>query len=180
MIRILFATVITGLAAATAFAQDHQHDATASAPAATVISEPGQATFGAISEIVARLEATPGTDWSRVDVDALRDHLVDMDNVFIRATSRTIPVDRGARFEVTSFDPAVERSIRVMARAHARMVRGSGGREVGVAEIPGGAVLTVTGDDEARIRALGFFGLLTDGSHHQRHHLMMASGELRH
>jgi hypothetical protein len=29
---------------------------------------------------------------------------------------------------------------------------------------------------EARIRGLGFFGMLTEGVHHQRHHLMLARG----
>jgi hypothetical protein len=51
-------------------------------------------------------------------------------------------------------------------------------------EIPNGIRLTVvakTPDDAktvARIRALGFIGLLVQGAHHQPHHLAMAKGEI--
>jgi hypothetical protein len=49
--------------------------------------------------------------------------------------------------------------------------------------IPGGVRLTVTAkaiDDAqtvARVRGLGFVGLLALGAHHQPHHLVMAKGE---
>src|SRR6516165_7172350 len=38
----------------------------------------GQDAFGAIQEVVQILEADPTTDWSKVNIDALRQHLVDM------------------------------------------------------------------------------------------------------
>ena len=46
-----------------------------------------------------------------------------------------------------------------------------------------GIILTVTSSDPqqtARIRGLGFIGLLASGSHHQQHHLAMARGEFAH
>jgi threonine dehydrogenase-like Zn-dependent dehydrogenase len=49
--------------------------------------------------------------------------------------------------------------------------------------IPGGVRLTVTARDAedgkavARVRGLGFIGLLTLGAHHQSHHLAMARGQ---
>jgi hypothetical protein len=43
-------------------------------------------------------------------------------------------------------------------------------------EIPGGAALTVTGNDPVRIRALGFIGVMTVGMHHQAHHFALATG----
>ena len=51
--------------------------------------------------------------------------------------------------------------------------------------IPGGLRLTVTARDAedartvARIRGLGFVGLLVQGGHHGPHHLAMAKGEPR-
>jgi hypothetical protein len=51
------------------------------------------------------------------------------------------------------------------------------------AEIPNGIRFTVTAKDRAdarqvaRIRGLGFAGLLTEGDHHARHHLALARGE---
>ena len=46
---------------------------------------PGQEAFGTIQEIVRTLEADPKTDWSKVDIAALREHLIDMDEVTMRA-----------------------------------------------------------------------------------------------
>src|SRR3569623_174899 len=42
-------------------------------------AEPGQAAFGAIQEIVRMLQSDQMTNWSKVDIDALRQHLIDMD-----------------------------------------------------------------------------------------------------
>lgn len=143
------------------------------------VTEGGQAAFAAIQEIVARLMADPETDWSRVDIEALRRHLIDMDNVTLRAKVRTEPVDGGARFLVTSPDPEVTASIRAMVPAHGATMNGTEGWDMRTEEIPGGASLTVTGDP-ARIRALGFIGLMTVGMHHQAHHLALASGKNPH
>jgi hypothetical protein len=49
-------------------------------------------------------------------------------------------------------------------------------------KIPGGMRLTVTARDAndskmvARIRGLGFIGLMTEGEHHPMHHMMLARG----
>jgi len=50
------------------------------------------------------------------------------------------------------------------------------------AEIDDGATLTVIAPakDAARLRGLGFIGVLTQGMHHQMHHLMIAKGENPH
>jgi hypothetical protein len=46
---------------------------------------PGQDAFGAVNEIVRGLEADRGTDWSTVNLDALREHLIDMNEVTLHA-----------------------------------------------------------------------------------------------
>src|SRR5437016_4569299 len=48
-------------------------------------TRPGQEAFGAILEVVQILEADPTTDWSRVNIAALREHLIDMSEVTLRA-----------------------------------------------------------------------------------------------
>ena len=43
--------------------------------------------------------------------------------------------------------------------------------------------MTVTSADTGQVtklRALGFMGIMVQGSHHQQHHLMMAKGEFSH
>jgi hypothetical protein len=62
--------------------------------------EPGQSAFAAIQEIVEILETDPATDWSKVDVEALRRHLIDMDNVTLAAEVEAAAVNGGARFTV--------------------------------------------------------------------------------
>ena len=54
---------------------------------------PGQAAFGAIAEVVRILVADPATDWTQVNVEALRRHLIDMDDVTVRSSiaQRNVP-----------------------------------------------------------------------------------------
>ncbi len=145
-------------------------------------TEPGQSAFAAIQEILALLEADPRTDWSKVDIEALRRHLVDMSNVTLASDVAVEPVERGARYTITGTG-AVRESIRRMVTAHAATMSGKDGWNFIAAEHPDGAVLIVTVDDPRnlpKLRALGFIGVMTRGMHHQEHHLMIARGQSPH
>lgn len=170
--------------AAPAGAQDHQHGETAgSAGNGQDLRETGQSAFAAIAEVTTRLNADPTTAWADVRIDLLRQHLVDMDNVTLRTDVVSKPVPGGARFEVTGADSRVRASIDRIVRMHAGMVGEENGLTARVAGIRNGTALTVTGNaarSEDRIRGLGFYGVLTEGVHHQRHHLAIARGQMRH
>jgi hypothetical protein len=142
------------------------------------VTEGGQSAFAAIAQIVEVLNAEPTTDWSKVNIEALRQHLIDMDNVTLRAVVAATPTPTGARFKVTSTDPAVQASIRRMVTAHAATMNGANGWTLVAGEAEGGAVLEVSGPgaDADKINGLGFIGVLTLGMHHQAHHLMIAKG----
>jgi len=181
---------------AAAPAQPHQHDSRpthgadmhaehmrmmrGSAGAAPTM--PGQDAFGAIAEIVRILEADPATDWSKVDIERLRQHLIDMNEVVLHSVVKQSPVADGLAMEISG-SGRTEQAIRAMVVPHAaeldRMPEWSASTEV----IPGGVRLTVVtkrpNDAKllGRIRALGFAGMMTQGAHHQRHHLAMAKGE---
>ena len=88
-------------------------------------TQPGQAAFGAIQEIVGKLQADPQTDWSKVDVDALRQHLIDMDEVTMRAAAQKEPIDNGLRIKVTGSARTLE-AIQRMVPEHARDIDGDG------------------------------------------------------
>jgi hypothetical protein len=139
--------------------------------------ETGQGAFAAIQEIVALLEADPRTDWSKVDVEALRRHLVDMDNVTLRAAVAAEAIPGGMRFVATG-DGDVRDSIRRMVVAHAATMDGADGWRFTAAENPRGAemIVLVPAAQHERLRALGFIGVMTRGMHHQAHHLMIARG----
>jgi hypothetical protein len=168
-------------------AQDHTHQPGMTHPASTAQASPtrpGQAAFAAIAEIVAILRADSTTDWSKVDIEGLRQHLIDMDDVTMRAVVRQEANAAGARFTVTGQGRAIA-AIRRMAHAHAGMVGASDSMRVSVEEVTGGAVVTVVATPAstravARIRGLGFHGLLTLGDHHGPHHLAMARGDATH
>lgn len=170
------AAVLAGLLLAAPAIAQHAHHAAPplNIPAPT---QPGQAAFAAIAEIVAILEADPSTDWSRVDIEALRRHLADMDNVTLRATATATPVPGGMEFAVAG-EGAVRESVRRMVTAHAQAMNGAGGWSYAAAITDGGATLTVLVPpaDLAKLRALGFIGVMTRGMHHQAHHLMIARG----
>jgi hypothetical protein len=148
------------------------------AAAASLPREAGQSAFAAIAEIVSMLEADPATDWTQVDIEALRQHLIDMNNVTLNAAVSGEPVSNGMRYSVTG-EGAVQASIRRMVSAHVKMMDGGQGWRFSSVETAGGASLTVTAPDAkdlAKLKGLGLIGLLTLGMHHQRHHLMIASG----
>ncbi len=150
--------------------------------AATGPTSSGQDAFAAIAEVVGLLDADPQTDWSRVDLERLRQHLIDMNEVVLRSEVKQSPITGGLAMEITG-SGRTERAIRAMVLPHAadldRMPELSARAEA----IPGGARLTVTSRQPedakavARLRSLGFIGLLTLGSHHGPHHLAMAKGE---
>ena len=47
----------------------------------------GQDAFGAIQDVVRKLDADPKTDWSKVDLEGLRQHLIDMNEVTLTANA---------------------------------------------------------------------------------------------
>jgi hypothetical protein len=150
--------------------------------AATAPTMPGQDAFGAIAEIVRILDADPATDWTKVDIERLRQHLIDMNEVVLRSAVKQTPVSGGLAMEITGTG-RTEQAIRAMVVPHAIELDRLPTFTARTESVPGGVRLTVlakTTDDAkvvARIRGLGFAGLITEGAHHQAHHLTMAKGE---
>lgn len=108
MKAIFIASVVTILVSTAASGQTMKHDQMMDGNRAGMMvdsglpRETGQSAFAAIQEIVAMLEADPKTDWSKVDIEALRQHLIDMNNVTLGAV---VTANR------TPAEPRVSRSI---------------------------------------------------------------------
>jgi len=150
--------------------------------ASTTPTMPGQDAFGAIQEIVQILDADPKTDWSKVDLEALRQHLIDMNEVTLRADAAPKQIDGGLEIAVTGNGRTLV-AIQRMVPAWARMMNGQHGWTAKADTLPNGELLTVTATDPKEIehiRGLGFIGLLVSGSMHRPHHLAMARGEFKH
>lgn len=142
------------------------------------VGETGQAQFASITEIVTVLRDDASTDWARVDIQALRDHLVDMDNVTARSVVTVEEADARVIFTISG-DAEVAQSIQNMVSAHSPMLAAETGWSVASALVANGATLTITvSNDEQRdqVLGLGFYGVMTIGAHHHQHHLMIATG----
>jgi len=155
-----------------------------SAMAAAKPTRAGQEAFATIAEIVRILDADPRTDWSKVDLEALRQHLMDMDDVTMRAVVRREDVSGGATYLVSGTG-RVRDAIRRMSLSHGATITAADGFTWTAARTPTGARVTVraAGADDtrmvARLRALGFVGILSLGDHHTTHHLGIANGTMR-
>jgi len=152
--------------------------------ASTTPTMPGQDAFGAIQEIVQILDADPKTDWSKVDLEGLRQHLIDMNDVTLKAEAAATPIEGGVAITITGTGRTVA-AIQRMVPAHAQEVEHThlNGWSAKTETLPNGVTLTVTASDPkevAHIRGLGFIGILASGTHHQPHHLAMARGEMSH
>lgn len=143
----------------------------------------GQDTFAAIQEIVTLLEADPSTDWAKVDIKALREHLIDMNALMLNSEVVEDSIPGGLEIIVGGLARSGE-AVRRMVPPHSQMLNQIKGWNARSELLPDGRIrLTVTADktDEVRhIRGLGFLGLMVKGAHHQSHHLSIARGEPMH
>jgi len=141
--------------------------------------EAGHDGFAAIAEIVKILSDNPNTNWSKVNINSLRNHLLDMDRLVSGAKVDEQKVTGGMRFNVTG-ETDVLNAIKKMIPAHAIELDKMPEYETVTETIINGIALTVTGIDDQttiKIKGLGFFGLMATGSHHKPHHLGMATGK---
>jgi hypothetical protein len=148
----------------------------------TVPEEGGQSAFAAIQEIVVLLEANPKTDWTKVNIEGLRQHLIDMNNVTLEAAAVATQTGSSVTFDVSGEGPLVA-SIQRMVIAHVKAMNGIDGWKFAAAETAKGVTIKVTPPNVAsmtKLQALGFIGMLTRGMHHQEHHWMIATGKQPH
>ncbi|MBB5721413.1 hypothetical protein FHS72_001025 [Loktanella ponticola] len=144
--------------------------------------EPGQGMFGAISEISTIIENS-GADWDKVDLDALWEHLKDMDALMTYAKVEKTELDNGLNMIITGEGPA-RRAVNNMIPAHSEFLK---------AVRPDWAIdfsnegdtytVVVTSDDPlevAKIQALGFSGFMVQDDHHAAHHLGIGVGTTEH
>ena len=83
---------------------------------------PGQDAFGTIQEIVQILQSDPKTDWSKVNIDTLRQHLIDMNEVTLHATAAQRMIDNGIEITVAGEGRTLE-AIKRMVPAHVNELR---------------------------------------------------------
>lgn len=161
------------------FAMDsHDHNGMMVAQTQNAPLEPGQGGFAAIAEIVTLLNNDPQTDWEEVNIGALREHLVDMNELTLNADVKSAISDDKIQFFVSGKGRTI-RAIKNMVPAHAKQLASSLNWDTATEQTADGVVLTISSNDSIQIKklaALGFFGVMATGAHHQSHHFQMAKG----
>lgn len=147
-------------------------------------TEAGNDAFGTIQEIMSILRNDPNTDWSKVNLEALRQHLLDMqDMTFNVDVLSQKPISNGMMVEVKPTTERAKQSLARVFKAHPAIFSKETGWDMQVSEKKGVYTLTTTSyksEDVDKIRGLGYIGWMAYGDHHQPHHLAMARGDNPH
>ncbi|MEE9335130.1 MAG: hypothetical protein V3U65_13660 [Granulosicoccaceae bacterium] len=146
-----------------------------------MLEEGGQSIFAALSEVISVFEADDKTDWNAIDIDGLRSHLLDMNDLMTHTHSVTDVVGGNRiRFNVVANGGNDSLgAIHRMAKAHSQFIQASRGWKITAATNDSGATIDIVVNEEAdlmRLKALGFYGFMSLDSHHQAHHYQMAMG----
>jgi hypothetical protein len=144
----------------------------------------GNDAFWAIQEAIQKLTADPHTDWSKVNLEALRQHFVDMHNftMHVEVLSQT-PTAQGMEVVVRPGTKDAEVSLDRVFAAHPAQLKRETGWDMQVSKQGDVFVLNVTTQNPAeieRLRGLGYIGVMALGTHHQVHHWGMVQGEHPH
>lgn len=181
IVFLLYGSTVTVQAQSHSHSHHSETNATSSGERQTVLKAPGHSVFGAVQETIRRLEADSTTDWSEVDVEALRQHLIDMEQVAMNVVVEDEEaIQGGVRLQVRPTNEAARASLERVLAAHPRMLRRTQDWTMQVKEQGSTYVVRVTTDDPGesdKIRGLGYMGLLAYGMHHQRHHWQLVRGK---
>jgi hypothetical protein len=158
----------------------HHHHMITSTP----LTAAGNYAFLTIQEAIEELDADPNTDWTKVNMEALREHLVDMQNFTINVDVLSQKqVKNGMVAVVRPTSKKSEQSLERAFAAHPMQLKKELGWDMLVEKKDDLFTVTVTTDkpaEVAKIRGLGYIGAMAMGAHHQLHHWSMVKGENPH
>lgn len=148
------------------------------------LTEAGNDVFGTIQEAIAKLNADPKTDWSKVNIEALRAHLVDMYEMTINVNILSQkPIENGLLVTMEANTERASAALKRVFSAHPMMLEQETGWKMVVKMVKNQYILTITTDNSSdidKIRGLGYIGIMAYGNHHQPHHWSMAKGSNPH
>jgi len=150
----------------------------------TPLKQSGNDIFDAIQEVVEELKADPQTDWEKVDLESLRQHLLDMkaftEEVEVKEQQ---PIEKGIKMIVKPESSRAEKALKNMLSMHPKMMKMERGWDMNAEKKDSTweiAVTTDNTDEVPLIRGLGYIGIVVEGAHHQVHLWMMATGKGHH
>lgn len=148
------------------------------------LTEAGNDAFGTIQEVIAKLNNNPNTDWTKVNLEALRQHLLDMNDMTLNVeVVSQEPIRNGMKAIVRPTTARAALALERVFKAHPTMLKKETGWTMLIKKQNDQYILTTTSEnprDTSKIRGLGYIGLMAYGNHHQPHHWAMATGENPH
>jgi len=162
---------------------EHQHMPTHDATAAPLLL-PGNDVFGAVQEALHKLEADPATDWKKVNLEALRRHLLDMHHFTedVEVVTQK-PIDKGIEITVRATTPSAIPALDRAFNAHPKVLKSETGWDMMATKDKDKYKLQVTTSDATqldKLRGLGYIGIMAMGNHHPSHHWALAKGQMPH
>jgi hypothetical protein len=121
-------------------------------------------------------------DMSAVNIEALRLHLVEMQDMTLNVNVVQQPINFGFQAVIT---PTTKRALQSMNRilsAHPNQMKEKTGWDMLVTDNNDIFTIEVTSNqlqDVDKIRGLGYIGIMAYGNHHQPHHWAMAYNEFK-
>ncbi|HIF88415.1 MAG TPA: hypothetical protein EYG22_07870 [Candidatus Thioglobus sp.] len=151
----------------------------------TVLTEAGTDPFAVIQEVIAALEANDATDWSKVNIEALRQHLTEMQDMSLNVDVSQRKIENGFEAIIAPTTTRANRSLNRVLSVHPAQMESETGWKMAVKTNSEGNVYRIvvtasTPEDIAKIQGLGYIGIMAYGNHHQPHHWAMASGDNPH
>lgn len=144
------------------------------------LTEAGNDAFGTLQEVLQQLRDEPKTDWSKVNLESLRQHLVDMRNFTLGVdVVSQISITNGVEIILVPDTQRVAKSLDRVFAAHPAQLKRETGWTMSTVKVNGQYKIIVTGKSKAdtlKIRGLGYIGVMVWGNHHKNHHWMMAKG----
>jgi len=184
LLFLIFLMLITSVYADDAKLHSTRHEMHSPSVSDSPLTEAGNDAFGTIQEIIKRLNHDPELDWSKVNLEVLRQHLVDMNDMTLNIeviSQQTI--EKGVKILVRPTTLRSESALDRVFSVHPAQLKGETGWEMLVQKKEKTYTLTITTgkpDEVSQIKGLGYIGIMASGNHHQAHHWMMAKGENPH
>ena len=145
-----------------------------------VATEAGNDAFGTIQEIITLLQGDPTVEWRKVNLEALRRHLLAMQDMTLNVDVLSqAAIENGFMAIVSPHSTRAKASLSSVFAAHPKMLAIESGFKMTVIEESDHFKITVTtphSKDIERLQGLGYIGIMALGSHHQAHHLAIAKG----
>lgn len=148
------------------------------------LKEAGNDIFATIQEVIDQLENDPETDWSKVNIEALRQHLLDMNDMAVNIdVINQKPLVNGLEVTIQATTMRAKQTLLKVFNVHPMHLKRETGWDMQVVQNKEHFIVTTTSKDLKQVNkiiALSYIGLMAYGNHHQPHHWGISTSQNPH